>query len=174
MKKTPPVGMGYVDSKMFGAEELRPDIVTWPLPPPEITWKMPKVVTPTKPAVTTAIPEGVKRKLLANVVLGMVPKSEKYEWHIRGEYDLPTMSFRLDLGLSDKHPTKGPPLRIHASMMISEEEELYSNMAFLQTVVDELVKKIVGELARIEKGRKQHDDQTVSRETEWEVSEDSR
>lgn len=174
MKKTQPVGMGYVDSRtMFGTAPLRPDVVNWPLPPPEVVWKMPdEYMAIVKPV--TAIPEGIKRKLLNNVILSMVPKSEKYEWHVRGEYDLPTMSFRLDLGLSDKHPTKGPPLRIHASMMVSEEEELYSNMAFLQTVVDELVKRIVGELARIEKGRKQHDDQTVSRETEWEVSEDSR
>jgi hypothetical protein len=137
-------------------------------------------VAPLRPEADVALTMSneVKRKILHAVVQEMLPKSELYEWHVRGENDLATMSFRLDIGLSDKLIRKGPPIRIHASTLIGDEEALYTDSMLLRTVVENLVDKIVHEVAKLERQRREHAKQTepvsydhLPREAEWETTE---
>lgn len=182
MKKTPPVGMGSVDFSKYYTEEAAKIMAA------KMDAELKSMIygiAPLKPeadvAITMTAPKigsDVKRRLLHSVVMAMLPQSELYEWHVRGEVDLATLGFRLDIGLSDKYPKKGPPIRLHASQMIADEDLLYNDRLFLQTVVDNLVDKIVHEVAKLERQRRIHDEQTkpvsydfVSREAEWEVAE---
>lgn len=199
MKKTLPAGMVSVDSSVPSMKEifkkdyeiamklkqmeeqieLEKKIYAWDVVKPEITpdlvWAMPGTKVE-EPPTGIKISNEVKRRILHAVITEMLPKSELYEWHVRGEVDLPTLAFKLDIGLSDKHPRKGKPIRIHATQLITDENLLYSDKMFLSTIVENLVDKIVHEVAKLERQRREHNDEQkhpepVSREAEWENAE---
>jgi hypothetical protein len=158
MKRTPPVGMGYVDSsKVFGYGMVKPiPSVTYDWEHDDkadaLSWPIPETLTRPEVAITIGSNKG-KMIVLESKVRALLPASEKYEWQVAAEYDLRMDSTRLGLRLMNAHVPRDPKdhIDIYAVHDVYHLDQLVSNDAYLKAVIDKLVGSLVRELARIEK-----------------------
>lgn len=169
MKKTPPVGMGYVDYK--DPEMYRMTTTTRPT---TLSWPIPETLTRPEVAITIGSNKG-KMIVLESKVRALLPTSEKYEWQVATEYDIRMDSTRLGLRLMNAHVPRDPKdhIDIYAVHDVYHLDQLVSNDGYLKAVIDKLVGSLVRELARIEK-EKLHGLQDQAERSDSQVSRGSR
>ena len=160
MKRTPPVGMGYVDYKdpeyVWDDHDDKANALSWPIPE-----------TLTRPKVAISLDMNkLKMRLLEHKVRELLPESTKYEWQVATEYNLHMDSTRLGLRLMNAHVPRDPKdhIDIYAVHDVYHLDQLVSNDGYLKAVIDKLVGSLVRELARIEKEKQNglHDSQERS------------
>ena len=162
MKRTPPVGMGYVGSD-WGTGEVIPPLS----PGTAVEWTSHTV---TRPSVAITLDTNKYMMLaLEAKVRALLPETDKYEWQIAAEHNLHMASTRLGIRLRNAHVPRDPKdhVDIYAVHDVYHLEQLVADDGYLKAVVDKLVGSLVRELARIQKER--HDalsDQTERTDSE--------